>query len=161
MENSFRPLLKNTCNGKKELASILNEVLAPIGFKKKGDYWVTNGDEITKMVNLQKSQFSNSFYINYGYILKSIPLNGLMMHVFKGFGSIDKAEQQRITTLLDLGNNISNEDRTKELKKLLLEKLVLNIQEVNTEEDVLNELKKRPHLNDIPLVVKKHFSLAE
>ncbi|WP_413512609.1 DUF4304 domain-containing protein [Myroides odoratus] len=146
---------------KKELASILNEVLAPIGFKKKGDYWVINGDEITKMINLQKSQFSNSFYINYGYILKSVPLNGLMMHVFKGFGSIDKTEQQRMTALLDLGNNISNEDRAKELKKLLLEKLVLNIQEVNTEEDVLSELKKRPHLNDIPLVVKKHFSLAE
>jgi hypothetical protein len=145
---------------KKELASILNEVLAPIGFKKKGDYWVINGDEITKMINLQKSQFSNSFYINYGYILKSVPLNGLMMHVFKGFGSIDKTEQERITALLDLGNNISNEDRAKELKKLLLEKLVLNIQEVNTEEDVLRELKKRPHLNDIPLVVKKHFSLA-
>lgn len=146
---------------KKELASILNEVLAPIGFKKKGDYWVINSDEITKMINLQKSQFSNSFYINYGYILKSVPLNGLMMHVFKGFGSIDKTEQQRMTALLDLGNNISNGDRAKELKKLLLEKLVLNIQEVNTEEDVLSELKKRPHLNDIPLVVKKHFSLAE
>lgn len=146
---------------KKELSSILNEVLAPIGFKKKGDSWVINGDEITKMINLQKSQFSNSFYINYGYILKSVPLNGLMMHVFKGFGSIDKTEQQRMTALLDLGNNISNEDRAKELKKLLLEKLVLNIQEVNTEEDVLSELKKRPHLNDIPLVVKKHFSLAE
>lgn len=146
---------------KKELASILNEILVPIGFKKKGDYWVINGDEITKMVNLQKSQFSNSFYINYGYILKSIPLIGLMMHVFKSFDSIDKTEQQRITTLLDLGYNISNEDRAKELKKLFLEKLVLNIQEVNTEQDVLNELKKRPHLNDIPLVVKKHFNLAE
>lgn len=76
------------------------------------------------------------------------------MHVFKGFGSIDKTKQQRIIALLDLGNNISNEDRAKELKNLLLERLVLNIQEVNTEEDVLNELKKRPHLNDISLVVK-------
>ena len=146
---------------KRELARILTEVLAPIGFKKKGDYWVINGDEITKIVNLQKSQFSESFNINYGYILKSIPLNGLMMHVFKGFGSNDKTEQQRITDLLDLRNNISNEDRDNELKKLILEKLVVNIQEVNTEEDVLNELKKRQHLNDIPLVDKKHFSLVE
>ena len=145
--------------GKKELTSILNEILVPIGFKNKGDYWVIDGDEITKIINLQKSQFSNSFYINYGYILKSIPLTGLMMHILKVFGSIDKTEQQRITALLDLGNNISNEDRAKELKTHLFEKLVLNIQEVNTEEDVLNELKKRPHLNEIPLVVKKHFSL--
>jgi len=147
--------------GKRELASILSEVLAPIGFKKKGDYWVINGDEITKMINLQKSQFSNSFYINYGYILKSVPLNGLMMHVFKGFGSTDRIEQQRITILLDLSNNIPNEERANELKKLLRERLVNNIQEVNTEEDVLSELKKRPHLNDIPLVVKRHFNLPE
>src|ERR1039457_4103701 len=145
MENCSRPLLKIIAMVKKELASILNEVLLPIGFKKKGDYWVINGDEIAKMVNLQRSQFSNSFYINYGYILKSIPLNGLMMHVFKGFGSIDKIEQQRFTVLLDLGNDISNKDRAKELREAL-EKLALNIQEVNTEDDVLNELKKRPHL---------------
>jgi len=146
---------------KKELVSILNEVLVPIGFKKKGDYWVINGEEITKMVNLQKSQFGNTFYVNYGYILKSIPLNGLMMHVFKGFGSLDKIEQQRITALLDLGNNISNEERAKELKDLLTKKVVLSIQEVSTEEDVSNELKKRSHLNDVPLIVKRHFSLAE
>lgn len=146
---------------KKELVSILNEVLAPIGFKKKGDYWVINGDEITKMINLQKSQFANSFYINYGYILKSVPLNGLMMHVFKGVGSTDKTEQQRITRLLDLSNNIPKEERANELKKLLYERLITNIQKVSTEEDVLNQLKKRPHLNDIPLVIKKYFNLLE
>lgn len=146
---------------KKELVSILNEVLAPIGFKKKGDYWVINGDEITKMINLQKSQFANSFYINYGYILKSVPLNGLMMHVFEGVDSTDKIEQQRITRLLDLSNNIPKEERANELKKLLYERLITNIQEVSTEEDVLNQLKKRPHLNDIPLVIKKYFNLLE
>lgn len=145
---------------KKELARIISEILVPFGFKKKGDYWVVNGDEITKMVNLQKSQFSNCFYINYGYILKSIPLNGLMMHVFKGFGSIDETEQQKIKALLDFGNVISNEDREDELKKLV-KKLAHDIQVVNTEEDVLNELKARPHLNDIPLIVKKHFNLTE
>jgi len=83
------------------------------------------------------------------------------MHVFKGFGSTDRIEQQRITILLDLSNNIPNEERANELKKLLRERLVNNIQEVNTEEDVLSELKKRPHLNDIPLVVKRHFNLPE
>ena len=66
---------------KKELSDAIGEVLIPNGFKKKGDYWLINGEEITKMVNLQKSQFSNRFYLNYGYIIKSIPLNNLMMHI--------------------------------------------------------------------------------
>jgi len=145
---------------KKELASILSEVLVPIGFNKKGNYWVVNGDEITKIINLQKSQFSNRFYINYGYILKSIPLDD-MMHIYMRVASTDARENKRIDELLDLEYNISNEDRAKELKKLLLEKLVFNIQTVNTEEDLLVELKKRPHLNDITLAVKRHFNLPE
>lgn len=146
---------------KRELVKILNEVFVPLGFKKKEDNWIINGDEIIKMVNLQKSKFSNSFYINYGYILKSIPLNGLTMHIFKGFGSIDKTEQQRIVALLNLENDVSKADREEELKKYLFEKLVLDINKVNTEEDVLNELKQRSCLNDVPLILKKYFRLEE
>mgnify|MGYP001544711343 CR=1 FL=1 len=146
---------------KKELASILSEVLVPIGFKKKGNYWVVNGAEITKMINLQKSQFSNSFYINYGYILNAIPLNGLTMHIFSGLGSLDSNENARIKELLNLENNISDEERASDLKKVLLEKLAHKVSSVNTEADVLEELKKQPHLNNIPLVVKRHFHLPE
>jgi len=146
---------------KKELANIISEVLIPIGFKKKGNYWVINGDAITKMVNLQKSQFSNSFYINYGYILQSIPLDNEMMHIYNRVTSVDIEERNRLKELLNLDNNISNAERATELKQLIFDKLVTHIQSVNTEEDLLNELKKRPQLNDVPLIVKKHFSLAE
>jgi hypothetical protein len=144
---------------KTDLIRLLNEIFIPIGFKKKGNYWVINGDVITKMVNLQKSQFSNRFYINYGYIIKSIPLVNEMMHVLNGLGSIDANENARINELLDLENSISDEDRLAELEKLISHKIVSRMQSVNTEEDLLNELKTRPHLNDISLVVKKHFNL--
>lgn len=145
----------------KELADTLSELLIPIGFKKKGNFWVINGDILTKMVNIQKSQFSNSFYINYGYIIKSIPLEDLIMHVFNGFGSIDVNENTRIKELLNLENIIPNEDRKRELKQFILDKLVSKIQAINTEGDLLNELKRRPHLNDIPLTVKKYFNLMD
>lgn len=145
----------------KELADTLSELLIPIGFKKQGNFWVINGDVLTKMVNIQKSQFSNSFYINYGYIIKSIPLEDLIMHVFNGFGSIDVNENTRIKELLNLENIIPNEDRKRELKQFILDKLVSKIQAINTEGDLLNELKRRPHLNDIPLTVKKYFNLMD
>ncbi len=145
---------------RKDVANILSEILLPIGFKKKGDYWVINGDVITKMVNLQKSQFENSFYINYGYIIKAIPLDNLMMHVYKRVGALDDNENKRIKELLNLENNISNEERAKQLKQLIYDKVVVDIQTVNTEEDLLNELRKRPHLNNIPLVVKRYFDMA-
>jgi hypothetical protein len=145
---------------KKELTNVLNEVLVPVGFKRKGNYWVINGNEITKMINLQKSSHGNFFYINYGYILNSIPLDNEMMHVYNRVTSLDVEERNRITFLLDLDSKVSDQDRTKELKRILLDKLVSKIQSVNTEEELLEELRKRPHLNDIPLTVKKHFQIA-
>ncbi|QQS28130.1 MAG: DUF4304 domain-containing protein [Sphingobacteriales bacterium] len=145
---------------KKELASILSEILLQIGFKKKGYYWVVNSAEIVKIINLQKSQFSNNFYINYGYILKSIPLED-KMHIYKRVASTDVNVNVKIKELLYIENNIFKEDRARDLKRVLVENLIENINSVNTEADILEELKKKPHLNDIPLIVKRHFHLPE
>jgi len=68
-------------------------------------------------------------------------------------------EQKRITNLLDFDNDITLEVRITEIKNLIIDKIVSKILSINKEEDLLNELQKRPHLNDIPLVVKKHFNL--
>jgi hypothetical protein len=144
---------------RKELANILNETLIPAGFKRKGNYWVINGDEITKMINLQKSQFGNVYYINYGYILQALPLGVFRTHVENRVAFSTKEENLRLHELLDLDSNISDEERTKALKEILQNKLVSKIQSIYTEKDLLDEFKKRPHLNDIPLVVKKHFNL--
>ncbi len=43
------------------------------------------------------------------------------------------------------------EEKTNALKEILQIKLIAKVQAVNTEEDLLAELKKRPHLNDINL----------
>ncbi|MRX42075.1 DUF4304 domain-containing protein [Flavobacterium sp. LC2016-23] len=145
---------------KKELSNMLSEVLLPFGFKKKGDYWVLNHDVITKIINLQKSQFNNSFYINYGYVLKSIPLTG-MMHIYNRLTSSNIEERNWILELLNLENDISINERSTELKKILLEILISNMQIINTEQDLINELKKRPHLNDVPMNVKEHLNLME
>lgn len=146
---------------KKDLSQILSGIFSPIGFKKKGNYWIKNGDEVTKMINLQKSHFSNRFYINYGYILESIPLDGLMMHISNGLGSIDKDENTKIVKMLDLENMIADEIRTSELKNYIISKIVSDFQKINTEDDLLQELKKLKSLNAIPLIVKKHFNLTE
>lgn len=146
---------------KKELSNILSAVLLPLGFNKKGNHWLNNGTEVTKMVNLQKSQFGNSFYINFGYILKAIPLGANVMHIHRRIASTDKRENQRIDELLDLDNSISVDVRTNELKATLSEKLIEQLNSINTENDILEMLQKQPHLNNVPLVVKRHFNLPE
>jgi|SRR6185312_9071779 len=144
---------------KKKLGDILSGMLLPIGFKKKGNYWVINGNEITKMVNLQKSQYSNSFYINYGYIIKAISLDNQMMHVYNRVSSLDVNERNLIKALLDLDSDISDEKRETELKQILNSNLISKMQLINTEKDLLNELKQRSQLNDIPSTVLEYLNL--
>lgn len=144
---------------KKDIERILTDVLKPAGFKKKGNYWTLNNDVLTKMVHLQKSQFSNRFYINYGYIINELPLGNLRMHIFKGLGSLKTSTNEEIMNMLDLEYDISDHIRETNLKDLLYENLILNIIGINNESDILEQLKTSPHLNDITLSVKKHFNL--
>lgn len=83
------------------------------------------------------------------------------MHIYKRMSSIDISENQRIEEVLNLENGLSNENREKEIRKFLLEKVVFNIQKVNTEKDLLNELNRLQNLNSIPMVVKRYFALEE
>lgn len=143
---------------KKDILKVLDEIFIPLNLKRKGNNWVLNGEVLSKIVNLQKSNYSNSFYINYGYIIKGLPLT-TTMHVESRLAGRDKDENKRITDLLDLEASLPTDKRLSELKQVVADKVVPKIQYVNTEEDLLSELKKRPHLNDIPLVVKNHFNL--
>jgi Domain of unknown function (DUF4304) len=145
--------------GAKELAEILNEILTKDGFKKKGNSWLFRNDAITKMVHLQKSNFSNRFYINYGYIINSLPLQDLEMHLFKGFGSRDISENQKIIEVLDLDNSLSDNVRSATLNSLFRNNLLGEIREINTEDDIKNEFLKMGVKTLVPSVVRKHFKI--
>jgi len=144
---------------KKDLVNIINELFLPLGFKKKGNCWVLNGNEITKMVTLQKSNFGNQYYVNYGYIINSLPLYNEFMHVFFRLGSIDDVQNVIINELLDMDNYFPIEKRAKELKQIIWRYIISDFQIVNTEKELLNELMKREHLNSVSLAVKKHFQI--
>ena len=143
---------------KKNLIELLNEIFFPLGFKRKGNNWVSNGKELSKIINLQKSNYSNSFYINYGYNINSIELT-TTLHIYNRFASTDKEEQKAITNLLDLDYALPQDQRLMELKKLIIGIIISKMKMVNSEEDILQCLIKRSQLNDIPLIIKKHFQL--
>jgi Domain of unknown function (DUF4304) len=144
---------------KNDLINIINEILVPIGFKRKGNYWVFNGKQIAKIVNLQRSNFGDLFYVNYGFTLKSIPSDGGSMHIYNRLTSPDADERNKINLLLGGDDNIPYQERRTDLSQILHNNLLSKIQSVNSEQDILEELSCRPHLNDIPVVVKRHFNL--
>ncbi len=44
---------------------------------------------------------------------------------------------------------------------MLKERVVPCFDEVNSQQDLLALLKKQPHLNAVPIVVKRHFNLSD
>ena len=141
----------------KEILSYLNDLFKSLGFNGKGSTWLKSNDEITKVVNLQKSNFGKQYYINYGYIIKSIPLGDLSMHVFTGLSSMDSAENKEIMDLLDLDNSIPDDSRKSNIHTYIMKFLIPQFNNINSESDLgkyINE-SNRP---DIPLIVKEYFS---
>jgi hypothetical protein len=39
------------------------------GFTRRGSTWSRRGDDIITMINLQKSQYGQSYYVNWGFVL--------------------------------------------------------------------------------------------
>ena len=143
---------------KKELAKFLDETFLPLAFKRRGNNWIKNGDELSKIINLQKSNFGNSFYINYGFVIRRLKLT-TTTHVEHRLASADKAEQKLINELLDLEIGIAPDSRLSHLRDFIRIKIIPLMQSINTEHDLFEYLKRRPHLYDVPLIVKRHFSL--
>jgi hypothetical protein len=143
---------------KKDLIKLLDHIFLPLGFKRKGNNWVLNGEELSKIVNLQKSNYGNSFYINYGYIIKGLELT-TTTHIDNRLASTQKNEQERISNLLNLSTDINLTERVRKLGDLITEKIVNQMMTINSESDLLVEILNYVHPNRIPLVVKKHFNL--
>ena len=70
MEYNIRYLLKETNMQKKELVKYLNDIFKCYGFNKSGNKWTAETNELIKVINLQKSNFGNIYYLNYGFVLK-------------------------------------------------------------------------------------------
>jgi hypothetical protein len=161
MENNFACLLRGERMTKSEFVKYLDDLFKAYSFKKKGTQWSFSNDDIIKIIKLSKSRYGNYYYIDYGFIIKSLELDDLVMHVSHGLGSLDDKENARIMELLDFDTSIADEDRKKELKNFIEREILGMFSRINNERDLLLELKKRDNLNDIPLRVKKYFELED
>ncbi|MCD0465836.1 DUF4304 domain-containing protein [Flavobacterium sp. ENC] len=145
---------------KKELVKFMDEIFTPLEFKRKGNNWISNGESINRIINLQKSQYSNAFYINYGYILNNLPLDNWTSHVDTRLAFNEKEHQKELNDLLNLENDIDRDKRFSLLKEIINKKVVNEVESVFSEDDVLKVLKKKEFLYTIPPSVLKYFNLT-
>jgi len=126
---------------KKDLVKLLDDIFKPLGYTRKGNNWVINSEELVRVVNLQRSNFGQFFYLNYGFIVRKLPLT-TKTHVEHRLASADKEEQQKIRDLFDLETKIPSDLRLNELRSLIISKVVERLQSISTEDDLYSDLKK-------------------
>lgn len=144
---------------KLQFKKVLSKIIESYGFKRKGGKWILENEEVQKMIELQKSDYGDFYYINYGFIIKNIELGGVRHHIFGRLSSKNESENKEIQNILNLDYEISDNEREDKLKILTKKYLLEEIENINSEIDILKYLKQREYLYDIPLVVKKYFEL--
>jgi hypothetical protein len=134
----------------KEFTENIDLLLKPIGFAKKGNFWRKETYEIEKIINLQKSNFSRLYYLNFGYNLLGLQYNKVTMHIFNRLDQIET---------FDLENGMDSNERIFKISETINKVLLPEMEKINNEKDLVNSLKNRIHLNDIPLKVKDYLKL--
>ena len=119
-----------------EFKEIFKNQLTKIGFKMRGNNFRLKTSEIETIVNLQKSNFSNLYYINYGYNLLNLDYGEVYTHV---------SELLPQSEAFNLESEYQN--REKDLLKIINEMLIPEISKIKTEKDIINLFRRKPYLN--------------
>ena len=105
--------------GKTYLINIFNKVLLPFGFKKRrGLKWILQDKEITEVIFLQRSMYSEKYYFHYDYIINALQDVNSKTHTMTNALS-KKQNYDDYCKLLDLENDMSDEERERKLQSVL------------------------------------------
>jgi hypothetical protein len=104
----------------------LKHVLAPIGFSRKGNSWFRRGTDVVQVVNLQKSQYGQKYYINFAVWLLALGETQFpreeQCHIRFRVDSLVTNEDQ-YQELLDLESNLNIDNRDDLLRQTLTSSL--------------------------------------
>ena len=104
---------------KSQLIEIFNKVLLSFEFKKcRGLKWNLEGKEITEVIFLQKSMYSEKYYFHYDYIINALHDVNSKTHTMTNALS-KKQNYDDYCKLLDLENDMSDEERERKLQSVL------------------------------------------
>ncbi len=103
----------------------LGAPLKEAGFKKKSDNWYWSNDEVVLLVNLQKSQYGDQYYVNGGVALKSLgsadfPKEHHCHIRFRLEDAMSAEKEKYVQSVFDLENDsFSDQQRKKEISRLV------------------------------------------
>ena len=105
------------------LVALLQDCLRAANFRRTGKTWSFADDEVVQLVNLQKSQWGNQYYINFAIWLKALgqPPKDLKEHQchmrLRVSGLVE--DDALLKQALDLENQLDDRTRSEALKSIL------------------------------------------
>lgn len=120
----------------------LGAPLKEAGFKKKSDSWYWSNDEVVLLVNLQKSQYGDQYYVNGGVALKSLgaaefPKEHHCHIRFRLTAVVSEEESKEIESVFDLENeSLSDQQRKEEISRLVTDVALPILQACSSESGI-------------------------
>lgn len=143
-----------------EVSSIVFQKLKPLGATRKGrSTFVLETPELIKSIDIQKSDFSQLCYLNYGFTLKRVPTGGLKKHLMKRATSKDPLIKEQIDRWLDLDSDSPDPERAQGIEWIIDEIVLPEIQTINTESDLKKFILTLPTMNLVPIRLREHYGL--
>jgi hypothetical protein len=133
---------------KSAIIQTVDKVLRAHGFSKSGATWHRDEEETTLVVNLQKSQYSDKFYVNLAVWLKALGNEtNPKEHKCHIRGRLDAVAGDAAETLFDCENTtLSDVDRAKAIESSLTDHAIPFLLECRSVA-LLNKQLKRGKLN--------------
>lgn len=108
----------------------LTSVLADNGFRRKGNSYNKDGQEVYCVIGLQKSNYANSYYINTGFFIKELQpdvttaksTDGHITERFSAYGFGEATD--------DFDLDLIGETETEKLKQCFMQTLLILLMEV-------------------------------
>lgn len=132
-------------------STLVKEALgAPLiegGFKRKSDSWYWRNDEVILLVNLQKSQYGDQYYVNCGVALKSLgavefPKEHHCHIRFRLTSVVAEEEKKDIESVFDLENgSLSDQQRKDEISRLIRDIVLPIFKECSTRNGIAETIK--------------------
>jgi len=112
----------------RELKKVLNNELSQYGFHRKGSTWLLKKKEVIVLVNLQKSNYGEYYYINIGFLLRHIDdiqnPRVEFCHLQGRADGISENDTSLVSSLLDLESSLDDENRINLFSLFIREKII-------------------------------------
>lgn len=125
----------------------LGAPLKEADFKKKSDSWYWANDEVVLLINLQKSQYGDQYYVNCGVAMKSLgaaefPKEHHCHIRFRLTAVVSEEETKEIESVFDLENeSLFDQQRKEEVARLIRDIALPILQGCSSESGIAETVK--------------------